>query len=387
MIFAEVRDGLTRALVTRGAQPGMDSLLWTETDTEEDIRTTLLDQENADMRAGGTALQIAPWPLDVSPQAPVDLTQRYKGLLFRLHELDRVADEWCPVPGGVAVIDDPDDPAVDRFDRDHQNMSRMLRPDEVRATAEDPTKWIRLPFANETNGTVLKEPLWMSWHGLQGPRFTIELPDNDIFTPTDLRHPERYSWVDDDGKAVENGEQWAGFGDRSRLVLYLRPRRWRWIVTVYCIFEYDDWWGSSYNYEWFISVFYLRPPFYPYRHDIALTAQPDHYTSENFLGEPRSYDAGIESAWDLSWHSRDLRRQILDQQWYSLCEAYTFVDNYPPDIAIQAYPPRFGEIVFGIGFMDEATGHESRIWAQVSGDLSTVYPQRTVGQFIADWSV
>jgi len=133
-------------------------------------------------------------------------------------------------------------------------------------------------------------------------------------------------------------------------------------------------------------VFYLRPPFYPMRHNIGETAQSYSYEVFNFYGQPRSLDIGLTSAWDLSWHSRELRRQILDQQWFTLCEYYVFTGNEDPDLALVAMPPRVGEIVAGIGFVDEASSRESRIWAKQKTDLSGVYPQRTIGQFLlAGW--
>ncbi len=383
MIYAEARDALTRPQVTVAKLPGMDELAWIEVDTEEDIRTDLSQPMNAAMMAAEPELTIAPWPLPVSPQAPLDLTMRYEWLAFHLMEWDTVHEEWTDVPAGVAtILSDPD-----RSDPTQRAMTKMQSPAEVRAQNIEPEKWIRLPFVNESGGTGLKDPVAMIWNGLQASRFTIELPDNDVFTPIDLTHPERYSWLGDDGKPIENGEMFAGFGDRARVVLYLRPRRWKWTVIVFCLFEYEDWWGGAPSYETFVSTFYRRPPFYPVRHNLAVTNQSNQYNLINYNGQPRTYDAGIDSTWDLCWHSRDMRSQIIAAQWFTMCEAYIFVSNEPPDISIQAAPPRFGEIVLGIGFVDEASGRESRVWAQVIADESTVYPLRTVGQFLANWQV
>jgi len=226
----------------------------------------------------------------------------------------------------------------------------------------------------------------MRWQGMHNGRFTIEVPENDIFEPFDLTHAERYVFVTDADVAIEHGEEWGAFGDNARLVFYLRPRRWRWIVVVLAHFEHGNWFESVANDEVFISVFYLRPPFYPMRHNIGVTAQPDSYQVFNFYGQERSLDNGLSSAWDLSWHSRELSRQILAQQWFSLCEYYIFTGNEDPDLALVAMPPRVGEIVEGIGFVDEASGRESRIWAKQRADLSATYPQRTIGQFLlAGW--
>jgi hypothetical protein len=381
MIYAEARDAMTRPLVTVAKVPGEDELTWVETDTEEDIRTDLSHEMNAAMMATQPELTIAPWPLPVPRQAPVDLTMRYQWLAFHLHEYDQAHEAWAPVPGGTATIRS----TYDRLDRDQVAMTKMRSPHEVRALKSDPENWIRLPFVNEAAGTDMKDPIAMIWNGLQNARFTLELPDNDVFEPFDLTHPERYSFVGDGGKAIESGQAWGAFGDRARVVLYLRPRRWRWVVTVLAHFEFVTWFEEVPNDEMFVCAFFRRPPFYPYRHNIAVSAQPDQYNTPDYFGNLRSYDQGISSAWDLSWHSIELRRQILDQQWFSMCEAYVFLGNEPPDIAIQAYPPRMGEIVVGIGFVDEATGRESRAWAVQATDASAIYPQRTVVQVITYW--
>jgi len=382
VIFAEARDALTMPILTRAVVPGEDNLLWTEVDTEEDVRVDLLRQTNDAMRRVDPYLTVAPWPLPVPRQAPLDYTMRYQGFELRLHQYDQAFERWAPAPGGLARIA----PITNPLDRDQQVMSRMMKPEEIRETAADPTRWIRLRFQNEYTGTVLKDAVWMRWQGMHNARFTIEVPENDIFEPFDLTHAERYVFVTDDDRAIEHGEEWGAFGDNARLVFYLRPRRWCWIVTVLAHFMHGNWFESVANDEVFISVFYLRPPFYPMRHDIGQSALPESYELLNFYGQPRSLDNGLSSGWDLSWHSRDLRAQILAQQWFSLCEFYVFTGNEDPDLALIAMPPRVGEIVAGIGFVDEASGRESRIWAKQTADLSMVYPQRTIGQFLlAGW--
>ena len=383
MIYAEARDALTRPVVISGLVPGMDELTWVEPDTEEDIRTDLSGELNADMMATGPDLTIAPWPLPVPRQAPVDLTERYGSLAFHLHEYDQAHETWAPVPAGTAMMRT----AWDLLDRDQVAMTKMRSPQEVRDLKPDPENWIRLPFRNETGGTDLKDPIAMIWNGLQNARFTLELPDNDVFEPFDLTHPERYAFVGDGGVALDHGERWGAFGDRARVVLYLRPRRWRWVVTVLCHYEFVTWFEEVPDDEMFVEVFYRRPPFYPTRHDIASSAQPGAYNLYDWAGNLRSYDDGISSGWDLSWHSIDLRNQIIEQQWYSLCEAYIFLSNEMPDIAIEAYPPRPGDVILGIGFVDEATGRESRAWVVQAVDASGIYPHRTVVQVVTDWEV
>lgn len=386
MIFAELRDAGTKPAVTLAKVPGMDELAYTEVDYEEDIRTSVLTSTNEAMLAADPLIDLAPWPLPLPRMAPADFTQRMRGLQFQLHQWDPAFEAWGVVPGGLAVIQPANDPLASRLDRDQVNLTRELNPAEVRewmtAAGLDASRWLRLPFRNETGGTDLKEPLFLRWQGLQGARYTLELPDNDFYEPFDLTHPERYAFLGEDGKPLEHGELWGAFGDRNRVVVYLRPRRWRWLVTVIAHYEWANWFEDVQNDEVFLSVYYQRPPFYPYRHDLPNASDPAAYGLANFYGEPRSYDQGLESSWDLSWHSIDLRHQILAQQWFSLCEVYVFVGNEDPDLTLLAYPPRAGEIVAGIGFRDELTGRESRVYAQLKDDQAALYPQRTIGLFL-----
>jgi hypothetical protein len=357
--------------------PGMDELTYVEVDYEEDIRVDLMNAENDAMKAYDPYLTVAPWPVPIPRHAPLDYTMRYDGLQFVLHHWDQFAEDFCEVPGGMALIDSTDVP----LDRDHQRLSRELNVGEVRGWP-DMKQATRLPFPNETGGTDLKEPVAITYYGPKDCRFALELPDNNYFTPFDLTHPERYILRDSDGTLLEDGWDFLRPGADATRVLYLRPRRMRWIVTVIAHYLWVTWFEEAYNDEVFISVFYQRPPFYPMRHNLGTTTKPEAYQLFNFYGEPRSEDNGLTSSWELSWHSIDLREQILDQQWFSLCEAYEFIGNEDPDLALVAYPPRVGEIVLGVGIVDRASGREDVVWVYQKEDASSVYPQRTVGEFL-----
>lgn len=381
MILLSPRDAGTRPLVKEKPVPGMDELTYVEVDYEEDLRVVRMVEENQAMMAYDPYLQIAPWPVPIPRHAPLDFTMRYDGLEFVLHHRDQFADDFCEVPGGKALIDSTDDP----LDRDHQNLGREMNVAECRDWP-DMKQATRLPFPNETGGTRLKEPVAITYYGPKDSRFALELPENDYFTPFDLRHPERYALIDSDGKLLEDSWDFVWPRSDCTRVLYLRPRRLRWIVTVLAHFEHINWFESVPNDEVFVSVFYQRPPFYPLRHDLGTTTKPESYVLLNFYGEPRSQDNGLDSSWDLSWHSRDLRDQILDAVWFSLCEAYVFLGNEDPDLALVAHPPRTGEIVVGFGIVDRASGHEDVVWLLQKQDVSSVYPQRTLGQFLlAGW--
>jgi hypothetical protein len=389
MIFAECRDAGTRPLVILGKVPGEDQVTWIEVDYEDDlIHSDVLFATNAAMTAVEPYLTIAPWPLPIPRQAPVDLTQRYIGLQFQLYQYDVIRDDWSPVPGGLAVIQQDGDPLADPFDRDQQNLSRQLNVSEIQGRAQDPTGWVRLPFVNETGGTELKEPLWVRWQSLQNSRFTIALPDNNYFEPFDLTHMDRYQVVDENWRPIDSGAFFAQFADRARLVFYLRPRRMRWIVTVIAHYDLSNWFEDADNDETFITAYYQRPPFFPYRSDFPTSTDPSSYDLFDFFGNPCSYDQGLYSSWDLSQHSQDLRQQIIDEQWWSECEAYIFTGNEDPVLDLEAYPPRPYEIVAGIGFVDEATGREQRVWIQQVANLYAVYPQRNIGTFLmSGWEV
>jgi hypothetical protein len=385
VIYLELRDAGTKPVPQYDQVPGLDWLRWIEVDYEEDIRTNLLNEENVAMRAWKPYLDIRQWPAKVPRHAPADYTMRYDGFNFRLHHYVDYAGDYAEVPGHRSYIDSTFMP----LDRDHENMScEASRQDvqDLEGLFTFDKRPIRLPYDNEVFGTRLKDPLVAFHIGQVGPSYVLELPDNDLFEPFDLTHPERYYVVDEDGEVIENGADWLLTANNEFRVLYMRPRRWRWIVTVLAHYEYADWWGSSPSDEMFISAFFNRPPFYPIRHNIGVTAKMASYDEfTNWIGEPRSYDEGLSSSWDLSWHSQDLREQILDQQWWSMCEAYIFIGNEPPDCSIIAHPPRVGEVVAGFGIVDNLSGHEETVWVVQATDASQVYPQRTIGQFLFFW--
>lgn len=381
MIFANARDGGTRPLIARGYVPGEDRLTYVEADFEYDVFTMWLRSlMNKAMQECDPPLDVAPWPDELPAQAPLDMTQRYQGLQFTLNQYDQTRDVWnALVPGGIARYDE----TPERDDRDHENMSRCRNPQEMQDDPSlDRTKWIRLPFVNEQFATVMKEEAWWRWEGLQNGLFTVTLPDNDYFEPFDLTHPERYRVVDDDGIPAENPDDFLYFADGARMTFILRPRRWRWIVTVIAHYCYYSGFEEVPNDEVFLTAYFQRPPFYPSRQELVITALPESYWAMNYYGEPRSVDNGLSDSWRLTWHQEQIRQQIMSQQWFSLCIVYVYESAEDPDCAIVAYPPAVDDIVLGIVRTDNVTGRESRVWVMQKADVSDVYPQRTIGQFI-----
>ena len=386
MIWAELRDGGTAARISRGTAPGMDSLTWHPLREYEEASPgehDRVDVQNAGMVATDPET-VAPWPLDVPHQAPVDVTPRYDGLTFVLHELNApsTTEPYGPLPGGAAAFTSTPLPTI----RQQAAIGRLATMAELQALPTGGTDYIRQPYGNESGNCALVEPALLRWTGGKNQRFAVELEDNDLFTPFDLSDPDRYLWVDDDLKPVEHGEQFARVGDRSYLILYLRPRRWRWFVRVIAHYLYISWFEEVPNDEIFLEVYFDRPPFYPFRHDVLHTADDLTWWHE-WEGEMLAFDAGVEYAWNHSLAADDMRDQILDQQWYSLCIVYVLIGVEPAAITLARMPPRMGDIVAGVGRRDKLSGVETRIWAVQKNDDDGTYPQQPIGKFWSDFDV
>ena len=390
MISAVLRDGGTDALLVRDVAPGMDRLRWRELNLEEDWPGELLGRLNDGMRRTDQEVTLAPWPRPLPRLAPLDYTPRHEGLVWRLwqrHQAvptsESVDASWGAVPAGDAQI--VADPTV--TDRTQAHASRLANPEELRANpALDPTVWLRLPFDNETGGCALKEGLVLKWNSLHNCAFTLSLDDNDVFVPFDLRYQDRYSWVDDDGKPLDPRTVWNTIADRAALRLYLRPRRWKWFAKVIAHYEIDTIFESALNDEVFLAVYWDRPPFYPVRHDVRHTAANRSLWHE-YEAAYLSWDDGVNSAWQLSRHIGEMRYQMVQQQYYSLCYAYTLIGAEPAVISIWRTPPLFAEVVLGIGRVRDATGIEQRVWAVQQVGLDAEYPQTLIGQFWGDFDI
>lgn len=380
MIYISPLDGLTAPRVIANAAPGEDQLGYVEVNTEEDIRTDLTLDLNRAMRNWQPDVEIRPWPWPFPRQCYLDFSMRYNGFNIQLWQWDDATGDCAELPAGQATIQ----PSPDVLTRAGQRALRKANVAEIQAIpVEGFATTTRLGITNEGGGTALKEPLVWLYHGQQDQCYFFVLPDNDIFTPFDLTHPERYAAWNANGQAVDVAS-FCYVKEGQIVELILRPRRWRWIVELIAHFEYEDWWGAAPSDEYFVSAFFMRPPFNPYRF-IQADTDPSTWEFPDSFGNLVGYDTAIDNAWDLSWHSEDLRNQILDQQFFDMCEAYVFLGNDPPTITIQAYPPRRGDIVCGIAKFDQASGQRDVVWLIQNSDASLVYPQRTVGMFYSTW--
>lgn len=380
MITAQLRDGLTAPVVSRQSVPGMDSLYWRETDTEESLRRDLSSELNAAMRSVAGSMALDPWPQKVPLAAPVDYGPLTKGMSIDLHHRDRLSGERPPIPAAAAQV--LDESAIGLERRELLQGTALLTPAEVRASVSSPTEWIRLPFGNETGGTRMEQPVQLMWRA-KGAAFRAVLADNDIWTPFDLTHDDWYQAENDDGEVIDK-RFWLDFRQSARYVLYLRPRRWRWVVTCVAHFYIVTLFELVQNDEIFIQVFYTRPPYFPYRWDP--TSRDTAPLWHPWVGSWLSFDTAVDWRWGHSLASEDMRHQIYQQQYVSLCASYLFAGNEDPAAVIERVAPRRGELVLGIGRMDNSTGQEHRIWVRQVVDLGSVYPQTVIGSYYFSWS-
>lgn len=384
MIEAVLHDAGTRLDVERNPAPGMERGRYLQLDMEESVIESQsgarMGAINAGIRAAGYG-SIKPWPGIITRHAPVDLVGANEGLDIRLHQRCNITGRWNPVPEGRLVYT-----GITRaLDRQRWRPAAMLTPEEVRELeAADAAEWVRLPFANEP---TLGRQINAAWFALQTSRCTLSMDDNNLWTPFDLTVADRYRWVGDDGATVDGATVQGHFGDRSRLCLYLRPRRWRWVARVTAHFLIVTPFESARNSEAFIKVWFDRPPFFPYRHELPRTIG-NQAIFHPYTGTYLDYDAGVDYRWRMTRAFQELQREVVMQQYYSLCVAYILESVEPAQISIQRVTPRQGEVVCGIGIRSQHSGVERRAWAVQMKDLSAVYPQQTISTFWGEfWTV
>lgn len=384
MIEAALHDAGTALEIAPEVAPGMDRGRYVQLDMEESVLQsnagTRLAAINEGVRSAGYA-QLRPWPGIVPRKAPLDLVPANEGLSLALQQRCSVTGRWSPVPEGVIAYTGQDR----ALDRNQWRPAAMLTPEEMRGLeAAEATEWVRLPFGNEPQ---LGRSMNAAWFGVQAGRFLLSLPDNHVWTPFDLTREDRYAWVGDDGASIEWKKVYGWFGDRSRLRLYLRPRRWRWFARVVAHFLVVTPFETARNDEIFLKVWFDRPPFFPFRHEISRTVG-NQLIFHEYEGAYLDYDEGIDRGWRLTRAFGELQSEIVAQQYYSLCVAYILESVEPAAITLQRVPPRNGEIVCGVGILDQGSGVESRAWAVQVKDLSSVYPQQTISTFWGDfWTV
>ena len=378
MMSLELVDAGTRPHLDRLVVPGMDRLTWLEVDCEEDVLTkgTTQARQNEGMRAG-TDLEVAPWPLAVPYHAPVDLVDVNEDLEVSLYHHAPGGLGDVPVPAGdIAAVTDPDPVGAPPEGR----VKGLASPAEVREVVRTPTGWVRLPFANEVGGTRLGNPLILYLQrALYGDRYRLVLEDQPLFAPFDLREEGRYYAVDDENRFVPMSTV-VDLLSQGRRRLYLRPRRWRWSIFVWADYVNATAFELIPNTEVFVKVAWNRPPFYPIRHDVRVSTQSAELWHP-YASAYCSYDAGIESQWEASRAYTDLVRQVLEQQFFSLCWSYILLENSDAYVIVDRDPPAAEDVVLGIGWQSGVG--QVRVWIIQRGDLSAVYPKTSIGTFYA----
>lgn len=378
-------DGATIGRKVPDEVPGMDRWWWTEADCEEKWEGDAIDKINTNLLTASQPQEVKPWPLLVPSRAPVDWSRSYRGFDVQTWVQNYAnAEAWGQVNSARLYIDDPDaySPVLSRTD---QNLGQQETTDQLRAAAPAGGKlasdWVRLPWLNEPG---LKQPAIGVFRGLSGGKFALELKDQDYFAPFDLTHPERYTFHDDKGAPIDHGEVYARLNFNDRVNIYLRARRWRYYVRVLVHYLYFTWVEEVQNDEWFLYVFYDRPPFYPIRQEVADNRTPTiwHEWESIWCG----YDPGVNWKFDHSIAATELSRQIFDQQWFTLCAGYVYIGNEAATITVWRCPPRPGEYVAGFGAVSRATGEETgRVWVKQVEDATARYPRTVLGVFYDDW--
>jgi len=392
-IWAEMFDAGTTMIIDPLVNvPGMDQGYFRELDMEYTWpaeRQALINEELIDTPFNGT---YRPWPGQFPWRMWVDYTDKYAGvsggLKSTFYHWDQYLSDFEPVPSDLAQIEKTADyePNVERR---YERMTRQPDSEEIAATFDEPeasTEYLRLPVYNEPGGKHgancnLLDPLILEHHGHVGYEYKLVLDYNPLFAPVDMRHPEWYDIVRPDGSTLDQvGKQHVlSLLDNGAYRIYMRPANWRWVASVSARYIYISWFEAFYTQQIFTHAWFNRPPIYPVRHDLIHTSKVLDF---EYQGSYYSTDAGVEYGFNSSRGAGWLRYQIIDAQWWTLSEAYIFVNNEPAKLVLWLWPPEEGDIVLGLGEIDRATGSQQTFWLRQNRDLTDVYPRTVLGLYI-----
>jgi hypothetical protein len=200
-----------------------------------------------------------------------------------------------------------------------------------------------------------------------------------LFAPVDLTHPEWYDVLDENGGPVDAPLRRMSLRQDGRYRLYLRPANWRWVPTVWANYLYVSFFEMFTTRLVYTTAWFDRPPIYPRRHDLIHTTQSATW---EYMHNLYSYDAGISWALNGSRGAQDLRFQIIDAQWWTQSEAFIFLSVDPLTLAMWMWPPEAGDIVMGIGEIDNVSGAEQTVWLRQNRDLTDIYLRTVTGSYI-----
>jgi hypothetical protein len=378
-------DANTVAVKTSDTAPSYDELYWRESRMEERWEGSNIATTNAEMLSV-TPVEVRPWPLPVPAKAPIDLAQHYRGFDLKAWVENYANREAWGTTSAMRLYIDPEtyNPAVSVVDSNAGAEETKEQMEEARLADRTPLHWNRTRFKNEDPGCGLERAAIGVFRGLTGGKFTFSLSDQDVFVPFDMTHPERYDFVAADGSPLEHGEVYRRVCASDKVNLYLRARTWRYYVRVLVHYLWVNWFEEVYNDEWFLEVFFDRPPFYPIRQDVAHNSGEEmwHEWESAWLG----YDPGIDYKWNHSQAAADMGQQIMAQQWWSMCEAYIYVGNEAACVTVWKCPPSIGEYVLGIGIVSRDTRQEHLVWARQKESVSDLYPRILLGRYWSDYT-
>lgn len=400
MIYAELFDcGTTFVKYPWNDVPGMDQGYYRELDMEHYWPSERTDEIRDAILAVPNRVDYEPWPQQLSGYLWIDWHKSYWGDVggpqIKLWHYDFWADESHPVPAAVTMTQDRRQPPWPQYGGVNESIepldrrsARTKTQDEINDNLEVPTddKWIRLPLINEIEQPQLTDPVIIKQGNHQGTAYLPSVNYGSCFQGVDLtKGVDWYNFIDDDGNemSAEEGMERSYLRDNATYRLYLAPAKWR--MTCFVLAHY---WYASYTESYgvplqFVKAFYTRPSVYPVRHDVNHTKDQTVIT---WLDTDYSFDDGVNSAFDRSRGSLDLRQEIIDQQWWTLSEAFIFIFNDPVLMALWQHPPDPGDIVLGIGRVDYG-GNESRHWVVQKKDINHIWPREVIGLFFTPWSV
>lgn len=254
------------------------------------------------------------------------------------------------------------------------------KPPAALASLADVQQWFgpvfRATSENEQKG-LLKAPVVALGNSLAGGFVVPELPDNDFFEPFDLRNKDDFLFfLGDKEVSYHAAMQWGN----GNVFLFLRPRQWRFFARVIAHYVYVTWFEEVPNDEVFLKVFYDRFPIFPWR--VNLQAAKQFTIWHPYEGAYLFYDYAIDQKWQHSRAASEMRSEMLQQQWFSLCAAYIFLYAEPAAITIWREKPVEGETVCFLGC--SGTLAPEKLVRVVRKGGSNAYPRTLIGTFWGD---
>lgn len=352
--------------------PGMDGGGYLETRGLEEDAFSYWEARQAEHAAfrslGDTTLR--PWPLPFPGRAWLDLSRFSDGLPLELWHVDELTGAASPVARGQVVLDSGHGLAVG-----DEPVTRAKTWREVQAEASDPAAWQRLDTEQERNNWLGPE-LVLRWGRVWPGRLRLVVPDNDLVTPFDLTRPDLYGLSLEDGTPA-NAEA-LNVPRGTELVVYLKPRRWRYLAKTIAHYIFVSPFETVPNDEVWIRAWHDRPPFYPLRTQVLKTKT--EATVPWYDGTLLSYDPAIAEDFRTSRARADMCREMVAQQFFTLCLSYIFLGAEDCMLTIWRERVQAGEPV-AVLERRGVDGGVSRVYVTAKQDLDEAYPRTLIGLF------